>query len=365
MINKIVEKLNRPPCNVCLSTVLLMIVGMVACCMSLIIVTEESDEDDGPALSVQLPSNFFDCAMAYGGCGTPISSGTQAVIAQTRVTRSETLAVKRTTTARARTNQTATQSAYATRIVQAFGAEAIIQNADWTPVNQVFNDVEMMQVPAGCFRMGSQVSQLSNETPTHEQCFETAFWIDRTEVTRAMYTACVEAGDCVDEPTSSFSEQDNQPVVGVNWFQAIAYCEWREARLPTESEWEYAARGPSNLDYAWGNEFIAQNAHHGENSDNKTASVGSKPQGASWVGALDMNGNAAEWVSSLYFPYPYDVSDGREDASDLSGRRVLRGGSGTIANTSPDLISATTRLVRGPYDSGSFHGFRCARSLEE
>ena len=121
---------------------------------------------------------------------------------------------------------------------------------------------------------------------------------------------------------------EDHPVVEVSWYGAKAYAEWAGGRLPTEAEWEYAARGPDSFIYPWGNEFDCTRVNIGGDCDSyeRTAPVGSFPGGASWVGALDMAGNAWEWVSTLYEDYPYDAADGREDL-DADGRCVLRGGS--------------------------------------
>ena len=224
----------------------------------------------------------------------------------------------------------------------------VTSNADWTPYERDFNDVTMVLVPAGCFMMGSENGD-DDEKPVNEQCFDIPFWIDKYEVTNAQYgsTGC-----------ESFSSEPDQPRNCVNWFDAQDFCEARGGRLPTEAEWEYAARGPDSLAYPWGNEFIADNVVYDANAE-QTAEVGSRPAGASWVGALDMSGNGWEWVSSLYQYYPY--SDDHESNTDTSSGRVLRGGS--FFNSSFNLRAAY-RLGYNPgnVDGGGGFGFRCARS---
>ena len=224
----------------------------------------------------------------------------------------------------------------------------VTSNADWTPVTETFNDVEMVQVPAGCFEMGHDAGR-RDERPAHEICFDHPFWIDRYEVMNAQYG---EAGNFAG---------DERPRENLTWFEARDYCEAREARLPTEAEWEYAASGPDNLIYPWGDELIEDNLVFDRNSDNKTFPVGSRPEGASWVGALDMAGNVWEWVSSAYESYPYDANDGREDLSDESKLRVYRGGLGSYIDYG---VGTATRFRKEPVERDWFIGFRCARDAE-
>jgi formylglycine-generating enzyme required for sulfatase activity len=234
-------------------------------------------------------------------------------------------------------------------------------NRDWQPFATIFpNDptgAEMMLVPAGSFMMGSE-DGAGDEQPVHEQVFDAPFWIDRTEVTRAMYAQCVAAGECSATPENQYSTRDTQPINRVTWFQARDFCVWRGARLPTEREWEYAARGPDNWVYPWGDDFVAENAVYGSNSGNVTADVGSKPRGISWVGALDMSGNVWEWVSSIYRPYPYKVDDGRESNGNANSARVLRGGSFYLDFN----LRSTYRFWLIPSYVNINWGFRCARS---
>lgn len=242
-------------------------------------------------------------------------------------------------------------------------AEAgVAGNADWQPFVHDFGDsVEMMLVPVGCFMMGSNDGD-NDEQPIHEICFEDPFWIDKTEITRAQYQQCVDAGECEETPDSDYSTEVNQPINMMTWFQANTYCESREGRLPTEAEWEYAARGPDGLIYPWGDEFIADNVVYNSNSDGITAVVGSHPEGASWVGALDMSGNVWEWTSTIYeteeFPYPYVSDDGRENVSSDS-QRVLRGGSFRYSLVG---LRAANRNGFTPGSSNLYDGVRCARS---
>jgi formylglycine-generating enzyme required for sulfatase activity len=208
---------------------------------------------------------------------------------------------------------------------------------------QAFDGVEMVLVPAGCFDMG-------NNGEGGKQCFDESFWIDRYEVTNEQYRSigCMET-----------SSQPNQPRNCVSWSDAVAFCESREARLPTEAEWEYAARGPEKLVYPWGDDFVADNVVHFGNAGEQTATVGSLSRGISWVGAFDMSGNVWEWTSTLYRSYPYNAGDGREIVTEDNQLRVLRGGS--FDNTN-DFLDAMTRYNDSPGYQDDIRGFRCARS---
>jgi len=229
------------------------------------------------------------------------------------------------------------------------GTSTITANDQWTPVTQTFDGVDMVLVPKGCFDMGSTTSS-GDQQPVSQVCFDTPFWIDRTEVTNAQYGS-----------SGAFSGED-RPREDVNWSDAKAFCENRGARLPTEAEWEYAARGPSNWVYPWGNDFVGDNVVYNDSSVNQTVPVGSKPGGVSWVGALDMSGNVWEWVSTIYdqdqFPYPYRPDDGREDVNRTDVPRVVRGGSW---NFGVDGVRAADRYFYLPTDVSHNVGFRCVR----
>lgn len=225
-------------------------------------------------------------------------------------------------------------------------SQPITSNAEWTPVSDVFNGVEMVQVPPGCFTMGSTVGR-RDEQPTHEICFEEAFWIDRYEVTNQQYGS-----------PGAF-EGDNQPRGNLTWEEARNFCASRTARLPTEAEWEYAARGPDNLHYPWGDTIVEDNLVFDSNFNTQTSPVGSRPEGVSWVGAHDMAGNVWEWVNSLYWSYPYSADDGRENPDVNAGRRVYRGGLGSYIDYG---TSAHTRFRGAPDKRDWFIGFRCVRS---
>lgn len=216
---------------------------------------------------------------------------------------------------------------------------------------ETFDDVEMVRVPEGCFYMGSMVGG-DTVRPVQEVCFDAPFWIDRFEVTNAQYEAVTG-----DDPPSAFSDPE-QPVDSITWYDARDYCERRGARLPTETEWEYAARGPDSLTYPWGNDFNTDYTVSGENSDFQPATVGSRAEDESWVGAMDMAGNAWEWVSTAWDVYPYDADDGRENI-DTDNLRVKRGGAWD--ETNPEQFRTFVRWDGFPDEVQEVTGFRCAR----
>lgn len=251
------------------------------------------------------------------------------------------------------------------------GTSPVTRNADWRPVEQDFDGVIMVLVPVGCFIMGSTEEQVEHarslgagdwagtEQPAHEICFDVPFWIDKYEVYQAQFQRL--GGIQANAPYFSGS---GRPVEHITWFEARDFCELRAARLPTEAEWEYAARGPDALIYPWGNEWNASNVGWDDGNLSETLNVGSIPGGASWVGALDMSGNVLEWTSSLFEPYPYDVADGRErdtGSSTADVFRVLRGGS--LAYSRIVHLRAAFRFRNNPGGWFGDGGFRCARPV--
>jgi len=233
------------------------------------------------------------------------------------------------------------------------------------------DSMTMVYVPEGSFPMGREAG-FSNETPAHKVSLA-AFWIDSTEVTNEQYALCVKSGSC--EPAKfaddSLFNDDNYPIVGVSWYAAEAYCDWADAQLPTEAEWEYAARGPEGLTFPWGNSFNEENANscdtnckngrRDERNDDGygfTAPVGNYSSGKSWVGALDMSGNTAEWVKDWYDDAYYNNSPATNPQGPDSGEiKVQRGGGW---NSTVSDSRSTSRDSASPDDGANNVGFRCA-----
>lgn len=228
-------------------------------------------------------------------------------------------------------------------------------NDDWLPYEHDFDSVTMILVPVGCFDMGMNAPQ-SDELKTNEICFEQPFWMDKTEVTQSDFLRA----DGEKVRSDEFSG-DAQPVENITWFEAKDFCEKRASRLPTEAEWEYAARGPNNLIYPWGNEWNADNLVWNWWESEGAVNAGSIPSGVSWVGTLDMSGNVWEWTNSLFTPYPYNAEDGREAETGFQEDvfRVLRGGSWFGLN--PDSFTTVFREWHRPTQADSSYGFRCVR----
>jgi formylglycine-generating enzyme required for sulfatase activity len=262
----------------------------------------------------------------------------------------------------------------------------------------------MMQVfvPGGDFAMGSDTSTYANERPVHTVTLD-SFWIDQTEVTNAMFGAFVaQTGYQTDAettgassvynpdtdknelvpgtdwqhplgPGSSLADLAQHPVVHVSWNDAQAYCQWAGRRLPTEAEWEKAARGTDGWTYPWGNDFdgtrlnfadVTLGAFWGDSNFDDgfqlTAPVGNYPAGASPYGALDMSGNVWEWVNDWVDEAYYQSSPSINPTGPDTGEyRTVRGGSWH------DIADGQRAAYRGwtnPGDTDITLGFRCALS---
>jgi len=224
--------------------------------------------------------------------------------------------------------------------------------------------MEMVYVPAGEFSMGSEEGD-SDEKPAHVVSLD-AYWIDKFEVSNDQYALCVADGTC-SRPSSVKSYRrdsyygnpayDDYPVVYVNWNQADAYCRWAGGRLPTEAEWEKAARATDERTYPWGDAAPTCSLANYAGCVGDTSEVGSYPAGASPYGAMDMAGNVWEWVADWYDSGYYGKSSLQDPTGPASGSsRVLRGGSWLDAGNS---VRSADRDGRNPADAYYNLGFRC------
>lgn len=220
-------------------------------------------------------------------------------------------------------------------------------------------------IPASTFSMGSDpeddVVPYENETPRHRLHVD-AFQLSRTHITNAQYAAFVSAsghpapGHWLDDQIPE--ELADHPVTYVDWHDAQAFCQWAAARLPTEAEWEKAARGTDARLWPWGNQPPDGQRCNFDKHIATTSPVQQFPASAGPYGTLDLAGNAWEWTSSLAQEYPYRADDGREDPT-TDGPRIVRGGSYTH---SAREIRAADRHSFVPSTRGPYLGFRVART---
>lgn len=235
---------------------------------------------------------------------------------------------------------------------------------------------EMVKVSAGEFMMGCNASVdgecYDDEKPYHKVYLDT-YYIDKFEVTVDQYKACVNAGKCTeqgitqwDSCNNSNPDRGNHAINCVDWNQAQSYCSYAGKRLPTEAEWEKAARGTDERKYPWGNQKVnCSFAILSEGGDgcgrNSTWPVGSKPSGASPYGAMDMVGNVWEWTVDWEDGKYYSISPARNPQGPDSGSyRVLRGGSWD--NDNPRHFRASNRSSNKPSIVYARIGFRCAKT---
>jgi formylglycine-generating enzyme required for sulfatase activity len=244
---------------------------------------------------------------------------------------------------------------------------------------------QMILVPAGTFTMGS-ANRAADERPIHKVYLD-AYYIGKYEVTNAEYyefwrslqdnnsktlqevmqhtpenfTYLPHIGNWPERAT----QYPNHPVVGVSWHDAKTYAEWKGMRLPTEAEWEKAARGYTNRTWPWGNDIqpYANTADKNDGYENRIAPVGSFPKGKSYYGAMDMAGNVWEWTADWYSDVYYFHSPRQNPTGATIGSwRVIRGGSwvDTLAR-----CNTTFRFYFFPTLKTSFVGFRLAKSAEK
>ena len=229
---------------------------------------------------------------------------------------------------------------------------------------------EMVLIPAGEFQMGSNDGD-GDEKPVHT-VYVDAFYMDKYEVTIGQYKTFVRATEHRDLPdwVSEYSPTDQHPVVGVSWYDAMAYAEWAGKRLPTEAEWEKAARGGlKSQEHLWGNTINASQANYAGNVGATTRVGQYAPSG---YDLHDMAGNVYEWCLDNYGPNFYRVSPERNPVSggsitsitgnytNVTSSRVLRGGSW---NSSWRFVRVASRFKATPASMNTVNGFRCVRTV--
>ncbi len=249
--------------------------------------------------------------------------------------------------------------------------EGVGFNDEWQAITRRIGGVQMVLVPAGCFAMGSTDEQLreavdscdkyygafgcqqdfSNEQPSHDVCLRKPFWIDRTAVSNLQFWLTT-----LQKPGSPYGNL-SLPVQGIAWQEAADYCQRRGGRLPSEAEWEFAARGPDALTYPFGNEYAIDLVTLRKVSPPRGGEI---PQGGSWVGALDLSGGQSEWTADWYGPYP---TEAQIDPSgpETGTLRVARGGN-WFAHAAYFVRSAFREPLAPDYTTAVV-GLRCVVDL--
>ncbi len=235
---------------------------------------------------------------------------------------------------------------------------------------EILGGMEFMRVPAGNFLMGSDNGS-SGEKPQHTVDISYDYWMARFPVTNEQYNLYVKAKGIV-HPVSDWEKKKDHPVVNVSWYDTNEYCQWLTTllkaellsgmtlRLPSEAEWEKAARGTDGREYPWGNTFDKNKCNSKEGGKGIITSVGNySPQGDSPYGCSDMSGNVLEWTHSEYKAYPYYAKDGREDETKKVAR-ILRGGA---CDDDDWWVRCASRDAYVPSGRYNLIGFRVARSL--
>jgi len=215
--------------------------------------------------------------------------------------------------------------------------------------------------------MGSDLEP--NEQPIHTVMLD-AFWIDKYEITNGLYRKCVAAQVCK-APPGGYSGRhldgyysnpiyDNFPVAYVGWNEGDQYCRWAGKRLPTEAEWEKAARGTDARLFPWGNTFDGERANSALRNELNTTAAGTYPNGASPYGAEDMSGNVWEWVADWYGDDYYAESPAINPGGPATGEmKILRGGG---YGGYDSALRTSIRRESPTYESTAYIGFRCAWS---
>jgi formylglycine-generating enzyme required for sulfatase activity len=218
--------------------------------------------------------------------------------------------------------------------------------------------IPMVLVPAGEFVMGADNDQVAAK-PAHSVYLD-AYYIDVYEVTQNRYRECLEAGGCTTENGKNLNTPvwDEHPMMDITWYDALEYCEWRGGSLPTEAQWEKAARGTDQRRYPWGDEPVTCERSRYGDCGWMTAPVGSHPEGVSPYGVHDMAGNAWEWIYDWYDQDYYQISPSENPTGPEkdTGWKSERGGAWFYEAS---LMSSIWRNHAKPTWHFDYVGFRC------
>src|SRR5271157_4563201 len=222
-----------------------------------------------------------------------------------------------------------------------------------------FDGTLLVAVPGGPFTMGRGTP----DNPAHTVTLSD-FWIYSTKVTNREFQQCLAVGKCTTpdlEANQGYNDptQQSNPVVGVNWAQSEAYCEYANAELPTEAQWEKAARGPNANIYPWGNGAPTTDLLNYNNTIGATTNVVNYPQGKSYYDAVDMEGNVYEWVNDWYDPNYYQTSPAQDPLGPDSGFGGQRSVRSAGYKSNDDQVVAATRYYKLPKNESRDLGFRC------
>ncbi len=214
---------------------------------------------------------------------------------------------------------------------------------------------ELCFVPSGEFLMGS--NDLGKPYIEHKVTLD-AYWIYRTPVTVAQYRKFCKMRNRQMPPAPDWGWRDSDPIVNVSWQDASDYADYANASLPTEAQWEKAARGTDGRRYPWGDDWLPERCVNAPTTGQHPRAVGSFPSGASPFGVLDMAGNVWEWCSDVYDSKYYSVSPAANPTGPESGSiHVLRGGS--WCNVKAKTFRSAYRYCDGIYNFDESYGFRC------
>jgi formylglycine-generating enzyme required for sulfatase activity len=221
----------------------------------------------------------------------------------------------------------------------------------------------MVEIPAGEFLMGSPDDRGEPDERPQHRVYISTFLIDKIEVTWRQLRKFTEATGSPLPPEPIWGSPDDYPAAFVLWDEAMSYCEWVGGRLPTEAEWEKAARGTDGNIYPWGNDWESQRCNSISGGLHRPERAGSHPGCVSPYGVLDMAGSMWEWCADRYGESYYAESVSRDPTGPTSGRlRTIRGGAWM---SQPAWVRTAYRSKRSPTSRNADHGFRCARDTPE